>query len=119
MGLVCFPFSTYVLKTDEMEGWGVPFLWAGIWAAITVPWVQSALAREKTSWEDDTFAMDDVKHEGLPAAAPGPGEKTSDDSTLRGSAVLGRPEEETNGVDAKKDNAESENPPRHSEGTTL
>lgn len=66
--------------------------------------------------------MDDVKKEGLPAAVSGPTkEKSSDDSTLRGSAVLGRPEEQTNGVNGRKpENTEDgESPPRPSEGTTL
>ena len=39
------------------SGWGVPFLWAGIWAAITVPWVQSAMKKERISWEEETNVM--------------------------------------------------------------
>ncbi|KAG4423126.1 hypothetical protein IFR04_003763 [Cadophora malorum] len=38
-------------------GWGVPFLWAGIWAAITVPWVRSVMKKEKESWEAETKMM--------------------------------------------------------------
>ncbi|KUJ15886.1 uncharacterized protein LY89DRAFT_567853, partial [Mollisia scopiformis] len=33
-------------------GWGVPFLWAGIWAAITVPWVRSTMGKERRGWEE-------------------------------------------------------------------
>ncbi|KAG4434698.1 hypothetical protein IFR05_009808 [Cadophora sp. M221] len=38
-------------------GWGIPFLWAGIWAAITVPWVRSVMKKEKESWEAETKMM--------------------------------------------------------------
>ncbi|OJI99203.1 hypothetical protein ASPVEDRAFT_125535 [Aspergillus versicolor CBS 583.65] len=31
-------------------GWAAPFVWAGIWALITIPWVQSDLRREKEAW---------------------------------------------------------------------
>ncbi|KAK2745431.1 hypothetical protein FQN57_003774 [Myotisia sp. PD_48] len=31
-------------------GWTVPFLWAGIWTLITIPWVQADLRREKAAW---------------------------------------------------------------------
>lgn len=31
-------------------GWTVPFLWAGIWTAITIPWVQRSLKHEYTEW---------------------------------------------------------------------
>lgn len=32
-------------------GWTVPFIWAGIWTWITIPWVQRDLRREKENWE--------------------------------------------------------------------
>ncbi|ORY11254.1 hypothetical protein BCR34DRAFT_449818, partial [Clohesyomyces aquaticus] len=32
-------------------GWTVPFLWAGIWTAITIPWVQRSLKAEYAGWE--------------------------------------------------------------------
>ncbi|KAG9783079.1 hypothetical protein KCU88_g3144, partial [Aureobasidium melanogenum] len=34
-------------------GWGVPFLWACIWSAISVPWVRRAMHKETVTWEED------------------------------------------------------------------
>ncbi|KAM5446432.1 hypothetical protein MaudCBS49596_006544 [Microsporum audouinii] len=31
-------------------GWSLPFVWAGTWAIITVPWVQADLRKEKAAW---------------------------------------------------------------------
>ncbi|KAL4931984.1 uncharacterized protein BDV17DRAFT_301537 [Aspergillus undulatus] len=31
-------------------GWCAPFVWAGLWTLITIPWVQSDLRREKEAW---------------------------------------------------------------------
>jgi hypothetical protein len=28
-------------------GWTLPFVWAGLWTLITIPWVQADLRREK------------------------------------------------------------------------
>lgn len=28
----------------------MPFLWAGIWTAITIPWVQKELEKEYAEW---------------------------------------------------------------------
>jgi hypothetical protein len=80
--------------TDRILGWGVPFLWAGIWAAITVPWVRSVMAKEKKGWEEDSAIVAEVKKgTAPPAAAPGPlAEKASESSTLRGS-VAGQPDD--------------------------
>ena len=33
-------------------GWVLPFLWAGIWAAITIPWVQRDLEKEYNDWTE-------------------------------------------------------------------
>ncbi|PBP15750.1 hypothetical protein BUE80_DR013546, partial [Diplocarpon rosae] len=38
-------------------GWGVPFVWATIWAGITVPWVRSVMAKERSSWAAETKMM--------------------------------------------------------------
>jgi len=87
-------------------GWGVPFLWAGIWAAITVPWVRSVMAKEKKGWEEDSAIVAEVK-KGIapPAAAPGPlAEKASESSTLRGS-VAGQQDE---GINGQKDAAKTD-----------
>ncbi|KAL4787957.1 hypothetical protein BJX76DRAFT_250248 [Aspergillus varians] len=34
-------------------GWSVPFVWAGLWTLITIPWVRSDLRREKEAWLAD------------------------------------------------------------------
>lgn len=34
-------------------GWSLPFAWALIWTAITIPWVQSDLRREKKAWAEN------------------------------------------------------------------
>ncbi|KAF2266322.1 hypothetical protein CC78DRAFT_154358 [Lojkania enalia] len=31
-------------------GWTVPFIWAGVWTAITIPWVQRSLQYEEEQW---------------------------------------------------------------------
>ncbi|KAI1942741.1 hypothetical protein LOZ66_001147 [Ophidiomyces ophidiicola] len=31
-------------------GWSLPFVWAGLWVIITIPWVQADLRREKAAW---------------------------------------------------------------------
>lgn len=33
-------------------GWALPFVWAGVWTCITIPWVQSDLRREKKAWRE-------------------------------------------------------------------
>ena len=33
-------------------GWALPFVWAGVWTAITFPYVQSWLRLEKKKWRD-------------------------------------------------------------------
>ncbi|GAD91682.1 hypothetical protein PVAR5_0255 [Paecilomyces variotii No. 5] len=33
-------------------GWSLPFAWAAVWTAITIPWVQSDLRREKKAWAE-------------------------------------------------------------------
>ncbi|KAJ6021084.1 hypothetical protein N7540_006588 [Penicillium herquei] len=34
-------------------GWTLPFAWALLWTAITIPWVQSDLRREKKAWAEN------------------------------------------------------------------
>lgn len=72
-------------------GWGVPFLWAGIWGAITLPWVRSVMDYERRSWEEDSADMAEMRKDSAPSsAAPGPlAEKASQESTLA--------DEDTNG----------------------
>jgi hypothetical protein len=65
-------------------------VWAAIWAAITVPWVRSAMAKEKKSWEEDSASVVDAEKKPAASAAVAPGplaEKVSESSTLRGSTV--------------------------------
>lgn len=38
------------IVTDSSLGWAVPFIWAGIWTLITIPWVQRALDKEEAEW---------------------------------------------------------------------
>lgn len=38
-------------------GWVVPFLWAGIWAAITIKWVQYELKREYEQWTTAQYKL--------------------------------------------------------------
>ncbi|KAF2790920.1 hypothetical protein K505DRAFT_327242 [Melanomma pulvis-pyrius CBS 109.77] len=33
-------------------GWTVPFIWAGVWTAITIPWVQRSLKHEYEQWTE-------------------------------------------------------------------
>ncbi|KAI9814761.1 MAG: hypothetical protein M1827_003027 [Pycnora praestabilis] len=37
-------------------GWTVPFIWAGIWTAITIKFVQSSLRKEKAAWRGEPKA---------------------------------------------------------------
>ena len=32
-------------------GWVLPFLWAGVWAIVTIKWVQISLRDEYAQWE--------------------------------------------------------------------
>jgi len=34
-------------------GWAVPFLWAGVWAAISIPWIKREMVKERVTWEAD------------------------------------------------------------------
>jgi hypothetical protein len=47
--------STYpasIIANIIQVGWILPFLWAGIWAAITIPWVQRDLEKEYNDWTE-------------------------------------------------------------------
>ncbi|KKK16691.1 hypothetical protein P175DRAFT_0540939 [Aspergillus ochraceoroseus IBT 24754] len=33
-------------------GWSLPFVWAGLWTLITIPWVKSDLRREQELWHE-------------------------------------------------------------------
>ena len=34
-------------------GWALPFVWAGIWTAITFKWVKSSLRKEERRWIEE------------------------------------------------------------------
>jgi len=43
-------------------GWGVPFLWMGIWTAISVPWIRRDMHLETITWEEDFGIVPEKKH---------------------------------------------------------
>ncbi|KAH8805340.1 hypothetical protein F5884DRAFT_678510 [Xylogone sp. PMI_703] len=100
-------------------GWGVPFVWAGIWAAITVPWVRAVMAHEKQSWIEDAAIMAEVKTgHAPPAAAPAPLPKESVDHPASES-VLGRTDEEPHTQNGAVNSTHAENLSQRSEDATL
>ncbi|KAF1954007.1 hypothetical protein CC80DRAFT_494247 [Byssothecium circinans] len=55
--IVCSAVTVAIVFTIERDtayvvGWTVPFLWAGVWTAITVPWVKKCLAHEYEQWTE-------------------------------------------------------------------
>ncbi|OSS54040.1 hypothetical protein B5807_01450 [Epicoccum nigrum] len=55
--IVCATVTTAIIFTIQRDaayvvGWILPFLWAGIWAAITIPWVQRDLEKEYNDWTE-------------------------------------------------------------------
>ncbi|KAF2003453.1 hypothetical protein P154DRAFT_520066 [Amniculicola lignicola CBS 123094] len=47
--------TTAIVFTIERDaayvvGWTVPFIWAAVWTAITIPWVQKSLKHEYAEW---------------------------------------------------------------------
>ena len=53
-------------QANSEIGWGVPFVWAAIWAGISVVWVRRDLHREAEEWELDNDAMLSDKKEPEP-----------------------------------------------------
>ena len=46
----------HIIKTNTAQvGWVLPFLWAVIWTAITIPWVQRELKKEYEEWTTANF----------------------------------------------------------------
>jgi len=103
-----------------MLGWAVPFIWAGIWAAITLPWVRAMMAKERKSWEEDSTIAGEMRKDSAPGAdAPGPlAEKASESSTLRGSLTAGQ-DEDTDGKKLVTSTDEGGSLPRPTARTTL
>lgn len=59
-GIVCALVSTVIIFTITRDaayvvGWTLPFLWAGVWTAITIPWVQRDLKKEYDQWTTANF----------------------------------------------------------------
>lgn len=50
VSLTKYPVTT--IANLIQVGWILPFLWAGIWAAITIPWVQRDLEKEYNDWTE-------------------------------------------------------------------
>jgi hypothetical protein len=55
--IVCATVTTAIIFTIQRDaayvvGWILPFLWAGVWAAITIPWVQRDLEKEYNDWTE-------------------------------------------------------------------
>lgn len=53
--IVCSAVCTAIIFTIQRDaayvvGWILPFLWAGVWTAITIPWVQRELTKEYEEW---------------------------------------------------------------------
>jgi len=81
-------------------GWGVPFLWAGIWAAVTVPWVQAVMHKETVSWEEESAIMTAT----MPAPPPmAPGAYQGSESLDSAETAVGKPENELGELNSTKD----------------
>jgi hypothetical protein len=46
----------------ELLGWGVPFVWIGIWTVITIPWVRHDMHKETVTWEEDCGIAPGTRH---------------------------------------------------------
>ncbi|KAF1942726.1 hypothetical protein EJ02DRAFT_160331 [Clathrospora elynae] len=58
--IVCAAVCTVIIFTIQRDaayivGWVLPFLWAGIWTAITIPWVKRELTKEYEQWTTANF----------------------------------------------------------------
>ena len=63
VGAACFVMVCDGNVQDEVAyglGWGVPPIWAGIWALITIKWVQRTLEEEAQAWNDTSKETDHV-----------------------------------------------------------
>ena len=46
---MCATFK--IASTNIIIGWATPFVWAAVWAIITVPWVRHEMHRETVTWD--------------------------------------------------------------------
>jgi len=49
VGKCCAYFE--ITSANIVKGWATPFVWAAVWAIITVPWVRYELHRETLTWD--------------------------------------------------------------------
>ena len=55
VGLICLAVVCDENMQEEVAyglGWGIPPIWAGVWALITIKWVQTALKKEAQAWDE-------------------------------------------------------------------
>ncbi len=52
----------HIFLANVQSGWGVPFLWMGIWTAISVPWIRRDMHLETITWEEDFGIVPEKKH---------------------------------------------------------
>ncbi|RDW66914.1 hypothetical protein BP5796_09663 [Coleophoma crateriformis] len=79
-------------------GWGVPFLWAMIWAAITLPWVRSVMRNETRVWEEESAIMSDrMNGSAPPPVAPEAHPEKPPESSISGETARGREDVDTTG----------------------
>ena len=64
MALVCTNrMLLYNVPANPYSGWGVPFVWVGIWTAIAIPWIRRDMHRETITWEEDAGIVPEKKAE--------------------------------------------------------
>ncbi|TVY15725.1 hypothetical protein LARI1_G008152 [Lachnellula arida] len=73
-------------------GWAVPFIWAGIWAAITVPWIKSVMKYERKSWEEDATILGEAHKEIDPSQTSILGAKPDEEANTPREPMHDRPE---------------------------
>ncbi|KAI9697467.1 MAG: hypothetical protein M1820_007802 [Bogoriella megaspora] len=60
-------------------GWATPFVWAAVWALVSIPWVRYELHRESRTWESIT--SDRIEKGELDAEEPTPTESQTNGNT--------------------------------------
>lgn len=84
-------------------GWGIPFLWAGIWGFITLPWVRTVMHNERRCWEEDSSILKATMMRLPPLHPPGldlPVEQS--ESIMSGETAVRQDEEAGNGSETRK-----------------
>lgn len=52
--------TLYVI-TNLRLGWGAPFVFIGIWTAISIPWIRRDMHLETITWEEDCGIVPEKK----------------------------------------------------------